>query len=245
VIEAVNAVVPAPYVAHGERLFVGTTEVTLACADPAARIAYAFEGAEPDPSQAAPTSSFRLDRTMHVRAVAVRGAARSPVVDLHFFARDPNRHVQLGSRYTPRYGAGGDDALVDGLRGRANFRLGAWQGFQGQDLDATIDLGRVLELRGLALGCLQDTRSWIVYPTAVEFEVSEDGTHFAKVGVATHDIADRDLEVQTRDLAVAFELRKARYIRLHAKSYGPLPEWHPGKGGPSFIFADELVIEPQ
>jgi len=236
------AVVPAPYVARGERLFVGATEVTLACADPTARIAYAMDGAEPDISTAASACNFALDRTTHVRAVAVRGAARSPVVDLHFFARDPNRHVQLNSRYTPRYGAGGDDALVDGLRGRANFRLGAWQGFQGQDLDATIDLGRALELRGLALGCLQDTRSWIVYPTAVEFTVSEDGTHFESAGVATHDVPDRDLEVQTHDFDIAFAPRRARYIRIRARSYGLLPEWHPGKGGASFIFTDELAI---
>ena len=240
----VVAVVPAPHVARGDRLFAGTTDVALACADPTARIAYAMDGAEPDASTAASACNFRLHRTTHVRAVAVRGAARSPVVDLHFFARDPNRHVQLGSRYTPRYGAGGDGALVDGLRGRANFRLGAWQGFQGQDLQATIDLGRVQELRGLALGCLQDTRSWIVLPTAVEFTVSEDGRHFESAGVATHDIPDRDLEVQTHDLAVGFAPLRARFIRVHARSYGPLPDWHPGRGGDSFIFVDELVIHP-
>jgi hypothetical protein len=30
---------------------------------------------------------------------------------------------------------------VDGLRGGHDFRTGEWQGYQGQDVNATVDLG--------------------------------------------------------------------------------------------------------
>jgi hypothetical protein len=36
---------------------------------------------------------------------------------------------------------------------------------------------------------------------------------------------------------------KARYIRLRAKQYGKLPEWHEGAGGDTHIFCDEITVE--
>ena len=35
----------------------------------------------------------------------------------------------------------------------------------------------------------------------------------------------------------------ARYIRIIARQYGALPDWHESKGQPSYIFADEISIE--
>ena len=37
--------------------------------------------------------------------------------------------------------------------------------------------------------------------------------------------------------------KKARYISIVAKNPGPCPDWHPGKGGSTWIFADEVLIE--
>ncbi len=236
-------VLPAPFVAQGARLFTGSTTVTLGCADAAAAIHYTIDGSVPILASPVFETAVQVDRTTTIRAVAVHDAARSPVIDLSFFRKIPGRHVELHAHYTPRYGAGGDDALIDGLRGKANFRLGAWQGFQGQDLEARVDLGAAPELQRLTLGCLQDTRSWILLPLAVDFAVSTDGVHYESVGTATHDVPDRNLDVLVRDLQVSFPPRRARFVRIRVHSYGPLPAWHPGAGSPSFIFVDELVAE--
>jgi hypothetical protein len=40
-----------------------------------------------------------------------------------------------------------------------------------------------------------------------------------------------------------FENLNTRYLKVVAKSTGPLPAWHHAAGGESFIFADEIVIE--
>ena len=34
-----------------------------------------------------------------------------------------------------------------------------------------------------------------------------------------------------------------RYIKIVAKNFGQLPEWHQGKGEDAFIFLDELEIK--
>jgi hypothetical protein len=36
---------------------------------------------------------------------------------------------------------------------------------------------------------------------------------------------------------------KARYVKVKARNFGPIPEWHPGAGYPSFIFIDEITIQ--
>ncbi|MGQ1788237.1 hypothetical protein [Saccharicrinis sp. GN24d3] len=36
---------------------------------------------------------------------------------------------------------------------------------------------------------------------------------------------------------------KARYIKIKAKSVGQCPDWHPGKGGKAWLFAEEIVIK--
>jgi hypothetical protein len=36
---------------------------------------------------------------------------------------------------------------------------------------------------------------------------------------------------------------QARYLRIIAHNPGPLPAWHHAAGNPSFIFADEIIVE--
>ena len=36
---------------------------------------------------------------------------------------------------------------------------------------------------------------------------------------------------------------KARYIKVFAKNFGTIPEWHLGAGGEGFIFIDEIDIK--
>jgi hypothetical protein len=37
--------------------------------------------------------------------------------------------------------------------------------------------------------------------------------------------------------------KKARYVKVIAKNFGKLPEWHQGFGGDAFIFIDEITIK--
>lgn len=235
--------VPAPFVAAGDRILSGPTEVRLGCADPTAYIHYTTDGTDPGFDSARYVSPFVLDSTTVLRAYAVTANAASPVVELGFWKRNPLRKVVLRTNYSERYGAGGDEALVDGLRGKANWRLGTWQGYDGQDLDATVDLGRVESISLLALGALQDTRSWIVYPSIVEFSLSSDGVTYDSVANASCGVPVDSMEVQTWDFEVRFAPREARYVRVFAKNFGQMPDWHPGHGGDAFIFVDELRVE--
>jgi hypothetical protein len=92
-------------------------------------------------------------------------------------------------------------------------------------------------------GFLQDTRSWILMPSEVEFLVSEDGIDFRRAGeVVRNKVEARDYTVRIRDFSweAATAPYQARFIKVKARNFGKLPEWHLGAGFDAFIFVDEM-----
>ena len=47
-------------------------------------------------------------------------------------------------------------------------------------------------------------------------------------------------QVYTHELK--FAPVKARYVRIVASTENVMPDWHPGKGFPAFLFVDEIVV---
>jgi predicted alpha-1,2-mannosidase len=155
---------------------------------------------------------------------------------------DGSREIVVESEFANQYAAGGERTLIDFLRGSNEFKTGEWQGYWGQDLVAIVDLGEVKAIKHTALGALQDTKPWIIYPKQVEFFVSTDGKNFTSFGTAVNDVDAKDYTIQHRDFEV-FGSTKARYVKVVATNYGILPDWHLGAGGKAWLFVDEIVID--
>jgi len=151
-------------------------------------------------------------------------------------------NVQLKSKYSSLYTAGGDLGLVDGVRGSKNFRIGGWQGYQGQDFEAIVDLGEVKPVKQLSAGFLQDASPWIMMPREVSFSVSTDGQNFVVVGTVKSDIPENQMGPTIKDFTVNVDT-KARFVKVFAKAFGPLPSWHESAGEPSWLFIDEISIK--
>jgi hexosaminidase len=148
--------------------------------------------------------------------------------------------VTVQEPYTPRYAASGLRSLVDGIRGTWFFRDGLWQGYEGTDIHASVDLGRPKTLTQLGAGFYQESGSWIFLPDSVEYFVSTDGKHFEEVGVSRNDVSQQDPAPVKKDFVVRFEKRKARYLKLIAHNIGVCPPWHSGAGGKAWLFIDEI-----
>ncbi len=150
------------------------------------------------------------------------------------------------SRYNPQYNAGGDEGLIDGIRGLLNFRLGGWQGYQDTDFTAIVDLGSPTEINSIGAGFLQDAKSWIWMPKYAEFSISADGVNFDTLGIVYNGIEENDLTLRIMDLVFTPDSKKgkkvARYIKVFAKNIGTIPKWHDGAGGEGFIFIDEIFV---
>lgn len=224
-----------PYILASSRTFTDSLRVTIGCLKD--------RGFTYDVNRANETTvtggevSFTIHETSEIRA----WTGLAPVVS-HFDRIEGGRTVKLESAYANQYAAGGDQALVDGQRGNSDFRTGEWQGFREHDLLATVDLGKVKKLKRVGLGVLQDQKSWIWYPASVTFAWSTNGRTWSSRTV--ENTVDRKADgSMVAEMWTNVIGKSARYVKVMAKNAGPCPDWHPGKGGTTWIFADEILIE--
>ena len=175
--------------------------------------------------------------------VALQGDGQSPVVRAQFHRIPNDWQVETGTTPLSQYTAGGDLSLIDGRRGALSWRSGRWQGYQAADVDAVLDLGSVQTLRGAGAGFLQDVRSWIWMPSTLTIDVSTDGETYRRVAELTNTVRADDYESQMQDWVAEFDAVDARWVRVHAESPGPIPQWHPGHGEHRIVFVDELILE--
>ncbi len=150
--------------------------------------------------------------------------------------------VTLASPFAEQYDGGGDHALTDDRWGSTDPRDGTWQGFQGVDLDATIDLGRMTEIRSIRAGFLEANGSWIFLPTEVTFSIAGEDRVFGTVATVQPPVPEESQPAATRSFSTAVSGTMARYVRVVAKNIGTLPAWHWAADEPAWLFADEIQI---
>jgi predicted alpha-1,2-mannosidase len=236
-------ITPVPFIGTGSRTFIDSTIISLGSIAEGSDIFYTTDGSEPDMRSNKYTEPFVLNKSATIKAISYKeGTPVSKSLTAEFHKIPVGRKISLKTRFANQYSAGGDLALIDFIRGSANFRTGAWQGYEGVDLDAVIDLGSIQLISGIEAGFLQDVGAWIFYPERVGFFVSTDGVNFLKTGTAINDVSLKDTQVQIKNFTANFTT-KARYIKIVARNIGVCPEWHWGTGGKAWIFADEIVIK--
>ncbi|MBP6127829.1 GH92 family glycosyl hydrolase [Flavobacterium sp.] len=178
------------------------------------------------------------------RPNAIKQYINSNLISAQFFKKPNNYSINIKSKYNPQYHAGGPEGLLDGILGTENWRKGDWQGYQSQDFEAVVDLQEVKSITEISARFLQDQRSWILMPTEVEYYISDDNVNFTYFG-SINNTLDPKIEENIILNFTANETnnKKARYVKVIAKNFGKLPEWHQGFGGDAFIFVDEITIK--
>lgn len=150
--------------------------------------------------------------------------------------------VKLTVPASKKYHDGDESALTDGLKGLDDFHLN-WLGFEGEDMQATVDFGSIQMVKKVETDFLQDMNAWIFLPTSVAYSVSSDGQTFHTVTTVMRVIPQDRKGVWSVPFIAEFEPTNARYVRVKATSLKQCPDWHKGAGGLCWIFADEIVVE--
>jgi hypothetical protein len=157
-----------------------------------------------------------------------------------------NKVVVLKNTFSKLYPASGNNALTDGTRGGLNYSSGNWQGFEGTNLEATIDLQKEINIKKIAAGFLCSVNDWIFYPEKVEFFTSIDGKDYKKAGEqvfsTTKFTAMKNL-IEIKDFSEIISPIIVRYLKVKAFSIGNCPDWHQGKGKKAWMFCDEIMVE--
>ncbi len=237
-------ITPVPAVENAGQTFMDSAMPALTCPVKGAKIYYTLDGKDPDEKYGIYSKPLTVKTTTSLKAFAVApGLEKSFMTGAQFIKIPDHRKITLHTKYSGQYSAGGDIALIDFIRGGDNFNTGGWQGYEGSDVEAVVDLQTLKNIHELSLGCYQDQGSWIFMPLEVKFAVSADNKNFIELPAVKNKVSERTNGTVIRDFSVKLNQKPVRYIRVQAVNRGSCPAWHPGAGKKAWVFVDEIVIK--
>ena len=233
----VNKIVPVPFFEAASQTFVDEMTIELGSAV-SGNIYYSLNGTKEKKYD----GPITMTKDVTISCRTFKEGKWSKEVTANYYKIDNKKSIVLQSQYANQYAAAGDKTLIDHLRGGENYRTGNWQGFR-ENLIATVDLGVAKEISTINLGCLQDIRSWIFFPTKIDILTSTDNETYTRLSSITNTFSDTIEGTFTKDFIFKTHPIQARYIKVKAENYGICPEWHLGAGGKTWLFVDELTIK--
>ncbi|HNS12912.1 MAG TPA: family 20 glycosylhydrolase [Bacteroidia bacterium] len=218
----------------------GAVAIDLSTAFRQGVIRYTINGEEPQGSSPVYQSKIVVDQSIGIKAKIfdgsiARGKEYSRVFKINLAT---GKEIILGNPPHEEYSRGGGFTLVNGITGNIPWMGSDWLGFLGEGLDATIDLGKEMNISNVGLDVLRDENSWIYYPKGVRVMVSNDGLNFTNL----IKLEEQDLNPEERLIKMTFDKTKTRWVRVLARNYGTIPANKPGEGKPAWLLVDEITI---
>ncbi|MGC4129378.1 MAG: GH92 family glycosyl hydrolase [Bergeyella sp.] len=236
--------ITVPYFEYESQSFGDKMKVEIKSLNPKDEIIYQFKDAKGKEGwERIYKTPIEISSSTNIIAKVADGKKYSKYVSAQFYKKPNNYSVTLISKYNPQYHAGGKDGLVDGIYGSENWRKGDWQGYQSQDFEAIIDLKETKHITEISSNYLQDSRSWILFPTKVEYYVSANGKDYFLMETENISVEPFDYEIKTRKITSKILPTDARFVKVKAYNFGKLPEGHQGFEGDAFIFVDEIEVK--
>ena len=237
-----NPLTPSPFFEDPVMTFYGKKKIVMKNAAPQTTIHYTTDGSVPTTASTVYTKPVKIKNSTTFTARSFGSFNPSYAVVSNYYKANTSWKVDIKNQYVHQYSGGGNTALIDQVFGGSDFRTGSWQGYQGVDLDVTIDFRKKKEIHQVSVSLLQDIKSWIWFPTEVQFMVSKNGKDWFVVQTEKNLIPADQYGSLTQRISVTKDIT-TQYLRIVCKNYGVCPKWHPGAGNPAYIFADEIIIE--
>jgi len=222
----------------------GKVKVVISSEQPGVPIYYTLNGKDPNIKSEVYKDPFEINGNMVIKAgLFVDGKLKEKISERVFlFHSAVGKKIKYLTQWSERYPAGGETALIDGLRGSTDHHDGLWQGYLGNDMDVIIDFGKVIPVTSVMTTMLHNQKAWIFLPKYVEYSLSSDGKRWHSINQVLNPVSPKEEQVFIQPFTQAFPSTPARYMRVTAKNYGVCPAWHEGKGQPSWIFIDEIAV---
>lgn len=143
-----------------------------------------------------------------------------------------HKSVYYNSMFAAEFPANGVGSLTDGVCGGWHYTDGDWQGFVGEKMSVTIDLGEELPIRYISAAFISDIVGNVYLPSMVQIFTSNDGDHFEILDTIQKDLPI-DLEgYHILDFGWTGDTT-TRYIKYEALKNSRQVSW---------LFTDEIII---
>ena len=135
------------------------------------------------------------------------------------------------------------NVLTDGALGGSSFYAN-WLGYEGNDMEVVVDLGSDMNISEISTSFLQVTNHIVFFPEEVVYSVSSDNQEFTEVRTIRNPkpLSKTSKVNDIQQFEAKFDSISTRYVKVMAKNV-KTPYWHHAAGLPSWVFADEIIID--
>ena len=228
------------------RMFNRPLTISMTCADPKAEIRYTKDGSEPTLKSSVFSKPFIILKTATIKAKAFKKGSVPSFVALRQFERLNIKGTTFVNPPAERYGKDADIALMDGKKGVSGDWHNDWLGFEGVDMEATIELAVPTRINTVKIGLCHEPNDWVMWPKSVWVSFSKDGKEFTDWQMAELPVFvgfDKMQGFGRIEARLRTDGKQWKYVRVKVENQGTLPEWHPYKGQKAWIMVDEVMIE--
>lgn len=161
------------------------------------------------------------------------------------FNKATGKKITIKTQPDKKYPGDGAFTLVNGVQNEKGIsKSSEFLGFNGTDLDVTIDLGNEMDVSKVTVHVLKQTGSWIYLPSQVDVTYIP----FIDTTIITRHppLETVTVNVDPDDDLDRIEIKKekfCRYIQVRAKNYGIIPAGKPGSGNRAWLFVDEIEVQ--
>lgn len=209
-----------------------------------APIRYTVDGTEPSMESIEYSGPISITESCTIKAKVFRKGIETKVYSKYFdIHKAIGRPVTMESVPHEKYTFGAPASFTDGLRGEIAFNGGAWTGFHGTPMTATVEMDGNTSYSSVTVSALIEKGSHILNPTELIVMLSDDGENFTQAAAATYPVetaADKD---GMKEYTLTFPETTAKYIKVVAGCVEFIPDWLGGAPSKGFIFIDEILVK--
>ena len=145
------------------------------------------------------------------------------------------------------YSANANTALMDGKKGVVGgYQWRNWLGFNGVDMEATIELNEAIDIKIVKIGIAHKPDSWVPWPKGAWVSFSKDGktyTEWKRAEFPAYDLPDPMQSLGRVEARAKVNEKDVRFLKIKVENQGTLPKWHPNAGEKAWIMVDEIITE--
>lgn len=209
-------------------------------------IKYTTDGSEPDSLKSSEyTSPILLTENTVLKIKAFKpGWIGSDVIQRTFYKSgiQPDT-IYLVSNPHPKYQNDGAKTLINFQLGESNTSNGEWLAYREYNMEFVVGFNQTKPLKSAYLNAFIDIGAYIFPVKSIKVEGSNDGKQFENITEAKFPEADKSDTRGAKSFSCEFPQGTSwKYYKFTVANWNKLPQWHPGKGEPAWIFVDELFL---
>ncbi|RXJ50741.1 glycoside hydrolase family 20 protein [Gelidibacter gilvus] len=199
-------------------------------------IRYTTDGTKPSGTSEVYSGVIPINKDLVIKAAIFnadkkQGATFTQPITYH---KALGKTISVNVQPSKTYSGSGIEGLINGISGsdtRVNDK--EWLGFDGEDLEITIDLGEEMEISSIETRFYEAPWMWIYAPKMIAYGIKQnslDSEAEIPESSDTHAIVKINLNETTR------------YIYLRIPNSGLIPKGKQGAGNKPWTFIDEIII---